>query len=325
MLLLTLNLGSSGPARRVTRNGVDFLVAPITLLVPGVLPGSRGALFYPQDEDAKSYRLWDGMPLTLRHPTANDGRPVTARHPGVLDRVGLGHVKNSKIRPSDGAQVGEGWFDEKRVLAIDKWLHNALVTGQPVEVSTGLFTDNTPAKPTDRCPRTGRGYSFIARNYRPDHLAILPDQAGACSLRDGCGLNVNSRKLVTNAGPTGHDVKGRFAAAKGSAEAATRLQQQATQVHPEVPAPAGVARNSLSPTERMALLVNALDRLSPEKACKIVKDGSVRGHKLTKAQRGYFGAKCGERIKPTTNGVVGAVTYAAARSPLDVLSLSGVV
>lgn len=37
--------------------------------------------------------------------------------------------------------------------------------------------------------------------------------------------------------------------------------------------------------------------LAPEKACEILHDGSVHGEPLTEAQRGLFGAKCGERTE----------------------------
>jgi hypothetical protein len=39
----------------------------------------------------------------------------------------------------------------------------------------------------------GVKYEGIARNLRPDHLAILPDDKGACSLEDGCGVNNTSK------------------------------------------------------------------------------------------------------------------------------------
>ena len=44
----------------------------------------------------------------------------------------------------------------------------------------------------------GEEYSEVLRNYRPDHLAILPDLVGACSLDDGAGfLRLNaSNKIV---------------------------------------------------------------------------------------------------------------------------------
>lgn len=37
--------------------------------------------------------------------------------------------------------------------------------------------------------------------------------------------------------------------------------------------------------------------VSPEKACKIIKDGEANGHELTDKQRGMFGAICGKRGK----------------------------
>lgn len=40
--------------------------------------------------------------------------------------------------------------------------------------------------------------------------------------------------------------------------------------------------------------------MTPEKACKIVKDGQVHGKPLTDAQRGLFGARCGQRTNNTT-------------------------
>ncbi len=38
-------------------------------------------------------------------------------------------------------------------------------------------------------------------------------------------------------------------------------------------------------------------KLTKRKARKILKHGSVRGHKLTKKQRGFFGAKLRKRKK----------------------------
>lgn len=42
--------------------------------------------------------------------------------------------------------------------------------------------------------------------------------------------------------------------------------------------------------------------MTPDKACKILKDGTVHGKPLTSRQRGMFGAKCGER-GPKRNSV----------------------
>src|SRR5690606_6341218 len=67
---------------------------------------------------------------------------------------------------------------------------NRLRAGQPLEVSTGLGVDQEPANGiwVNRLGQHIR-YTAVARRFRPDHLAILPHQEGACSLRDGCGAN----------------------------------------------------------------------------------------------------------------------------------------
>jgi hypothetical protein len=58
-----------------------------------------------------------------------------------------------------------------------------------VEVSLGMFTDNEATEGD----WNGEKYIMIAKNHRPDHLAILPDAVGACSCEDGCGLGANSK------------------------------------------------------------------------------------------------------------------------------------
>lgn len=45
------------------------------------------------------------------------------------------------------------------------------------------------------------------------------------------------------------------------------------------------------PHKKPALLPSRSLDISPAKARKILHDGAVRGHKLTKRQRGMFGAK----------------------------------
>ena len=58
-----------------------------------------------------------------------------------------------------------------------------------VEVSLGMFTEND----MEEGEYEGKQYKGIAKNHRPDHLAILPDQIGACSCKDGCGLGANKK------------------------------------------------------------------------------------------------------------------------------------
>ena len=189
METITLNL--AGPVRRVSRGGQSYLVAPLTLIVPGVLPGSRGALFYPARNVKDSAGDWDGVPIVVNHPQDPiSGQHLSAADDGVWKRQGVGHLENSRF--VRGKLVAEGWFAADKTGQVDNRVLSALQNGDRMEVSTGLHLDTEPA------PRgasfNGRPYEFVATNYRPDHLAILPDQVGACSLQDGCGLMVNQRK-----------------------------------------------------------------------------------------------------------------------------------
>jgi len=178
---LTVNF--SGKVRRATWNGKSYLVAPMVLINPGVLNGSKGPLLYPPDEIVKNYQQWNGVPIVVYHPHRL-GQPVSATEPGILDRQGVGVVRNAT---SNGKLRAEGWFDEIKTKKVNPGVYNRLINHQTIELSTGLFTDNEESSGTFN----GRQYVAIARNYRADHLAVLPDQIGACSVKDGCGVLVN--------------------------------------------------------------------------------------------------------------------------------------
>lgn len=183
---------SAGKTRRAWLNGREYLVAPLTTIVPGVLSGSKGALFYPPEEISRNHADWNDRPITLYHPTDPlTGEHLSADHDGVRERQGLGFLRNTT---ANGKLKHEGWFDAERTRSLDKRVYDNLVKNRPMELSTGLYTDNEPAPAGSNF--RGKPYSFTARNYRPDHLAVLPDQRGACSISDGCGVLVN--RLVFN-------------------------------------------------------------------------------------------------------------------------------
>lgn len=179
METLTANL--IGKATRRHFQGHEYVVAPATLIVPGVLNGSQGALLYPAEEIAKSMSAWEGVPLMLGHPTKDDSLVTADGLPS------LGYV--SKPRIHNGNLVVDSWFDLQVLQQSHGKLLDDLNQGKPVELSTGLFTDNedSPGVADD-----GTEYKAIARNYRPDHLAILSDEVGACSIKDGCGVLINA-------------------------------------------------------------------------------------------------------------------------------------
>lgn len=181
--LETLAANFAGKTRREFRQGREYLVAPVTLIVPGVLNGSAGPLLYLPEDLGQNPASWNGMPLTPDHPTLN-GKPVSARDPRIMDQW-LGFVMNTTFK---GKLQAEAWFDVIATNAFNAGIIPALEDGQPLEVSTGLFPDYEPAKPGAVWNGT-EPYSYITRNHRPDHLAILTDKIGACSVKKGCGVN----------------------------------------------------------------------------------------------------------------------------------------
>jgi hypothetical protein len=180
----TLQL-NSGKLRHEVREGRRFWVAPLTMIVPGVLNGSQGALYYPPDEISKTHRAWHGVPVTVNHPDKN-GMPCSIMEEGIWDKFGIGLVQFPTVN-DDGKLLAEAWIDEALCRSRRPDILQNLRAGRTIELSTGLFTDNHPSKGD----HNGKPYTHIARNYRPDHLAILPDTPGACSVKDGCGVLVN--------------------------------------------------------------------------------------------------------------------------------------
>jgi hypothetical protein len=165
------------------------------MLVPGVLQGSKGPLLYPADEVRKSPDDWNHIPIVVYHPM-KDGKPVSARSPTILSKYGVGFVFHSRT-DSKGVLKGEGWLDVEATRRVDKSVLDSVQLGKPLELSTGLFVDDEPAPEgaifNDH--RGSRKYVGIARNYKPDHLAILPSGKGACSLADGCGVLINEAAM----------------------------------------------------------------------------------------------------------------------------------
>jgi hypothetical protein len=185
----------SGAPRTVTEDGHAYWVVPLTMIVPGVLNGSKGPLYYPPDEIRKAVDSWNGMPITRGHPTDRTGQHVRALDPKANTAI-LGWVRNARINTGkDGRLQAEGWFEVARMQKHPDLL-SLLKAGKKAEISTGLLTVDQPAPPGSH--HNGVAYTHIARNHQPDHLAILLDQTGACSLKAGCGLNVNlAHKEIT--------------------------------------------------------------------------------------------------------------------------------
>lgn len=180
---LTFNLAST-EFRTEAMEGTDYIVLPMVMLTEGVHNGSEGALFYGALELAKTPSIWNGRPIVVYHPTMN-GVAISAGDPVIFDKQKVGFVMNTVW---DGKLRAEAWIDPAKADIVDPRIMEMVNNKQQMEVSTGVFTDKTGEA------GEWNGEQFVANaiNFRPDHLALLPDQVGACSLEDGAGLMVSN-------------------------------------------------------------------------------------------------------------------------------------
>ncbi len=183
MQTLIINLTATKKIHRTTENGRDYIVALSALIVPGVLDGSKGPLYYSPEEVANSAAAWNGVKVTVGHPSSA-GKPISASQ---MREPSIGTVRNARFE--NDKLLADVWFDVNAIRYVDQKLFLNLMNNQPQELSTGLYADYEPVSAGSTF--NGRRYDFIARNLKPDHLAILTDSKGACSRQDGCGILAN--------------------------------------------------------------------------------------------------------------------------------------
>ena len=161
--------------------GKDYLVVPVVMMVEGVHNGSHGAILHLADELSKFPEAWNGIPVTIFHPE-KDGQPISANRPDVFEERVVGRTFNSKVE--DGKLKAEAWLDVEKLKKVSMEAYKYIESNYPIEVSVGVFSDEELIEGE----WNGEKYEAVARNYRPDHLALLPGGKGACSWADGCGL-----------------------------------------------------------------------------------------------------------------------------------------
>ena len=167
--------------------GRPHLVAPVVALMEMVLRCSNclpGGELIPAEEIEASLPLWNGVPLPINHPLMN-GEAISARDRAVQDRQVIGHFFDPSFNA--GRLTGELWVDIALAEATDDGeaiLDRLRDDGRPtLEVSTSYFAERVPRRGDFK----GDTFEAVQRNIIPDHLALLPDEVGACSIQDGCG------------------------------------------------------------------------------------------------------------------------------------------
>ena len=180
-----INVLPSGTREEMLEDRLHLVVNAV-LMAEGVWSGSKGPVFYSAEEFKKTVHTWNNKPVTVYHPQGGKG---SAADPHVLSSSRVGILLNS--RWEDEKLKAQVWIDIDRCDRIDDRILKSVRAGKMVEVSTGLLVDG---EVLDNERKHGdKKYRMVARNFRPDHLAILPDKVGAFSVKDGGGLLANHR------------------------------------------------------------------------------------------------------------------------------------
>lgn len=177
---------SNYEVRTEQMDGKDYLVVPVTMMVEGVHSGSHGPILHLAEELGRYPESWDGIPVTIGHPRVGS-QYVSANSPAVLADWAVGRIFNTRM---DGdALRAEAWCCVEDLERVSEDTLEMINNGEIIEVSVGVFSDEEDTTGTWNT----ENYNAIARNHRPNHLALLPDEVGACSIEDGCGIRVNKK------------------------------------------------------------------------------------------------------------------------------------
>jgi len=170
--------------RFTVHQGEATIIVPVVMMVEGVHHGSYGPLLHKIEDLGKYPESWNGIPVVINHPQ-EDGTYISANYPDVVDKQVVGRVYNTIVE--DNKLKAEVWLNENKLSEVAPEILEKIYDGEVLEVSVGVYVDEGE----EEGEYNGKNYRAIARNHRPDHLAILSGYVGACSVKDGCGLGVN--------------------------------------------------------------------------------------------------------------------------------------
>ncbi len=183
----SVSISTTDLLRTGTLNGRSYLIVPVIACVEGV----HNSEFLSYEELTMFEEAWSARPLPIDHPKDSNGEPATAGSPEVMESSVVGILFNPKGRPDIRALAGELWIDIEKAATVPGGSESIerVQSGGQLEVSTAYycFVDNVPGEWLN--PRTNKVEKFTSTQtqVRPDHLALLPFDEGACNWADGCG------------------------------------------------------------------------------------------------------------------------------------------
>jgi len=192
---LIYNLSEIGyQLRTELRRGREHWILPVVMMVEGVHNGSRGPLLYSLEEMQRAPSEWNGVPITIGHPTRESGDYVSINDLPTGPNI-VGQIENAII--SDDKLKADACIDIQVLQETSADAYEYIKEGKALEVSTGMQATEVP----ESGDWNNEEYRAIATNFSPDHLALLPNSVGACSWDDGCGIRnqkLNKKGEIAN-------------------------------------------------------------------------------------------------------------------------------
>jgi hypothetical protein len=189
MLVAIWNIDKKSAVRHVELDEREYLVVPMSMILEGVHAGSQGPIYYSKAELSKTPKMWNMKPILVYHPRYGD----TGTDLKIYKNQAVGMIMGAEWK--NGKLKAEAWIDKEKAKKIEPDILEHIERGEPMEVSTGLFADCI----LEEGDWNGEPYTAVAQNIRADHLAILPNKDGACSIADGAGLLVNQAQQTQQA------------------------------------------------------------------------------------------------------------------------------
>ena len=177
------NVETTKKIERKLFEGVEHLIVPVVGAKEMVMNG----YFYPANEFKDWIETWEGVPVPINHPKQNNVA-ISARSPRIQELTSVGHFFDVEFTQNNELK-GNLYINIEKVKKLNaEYIIEQFEKGEIMEVSTGLYSniENVSGE------YNGQKYEGIVRHIRPDHLALLPNETGACSIADGCGAGIKN-------------------------------------------------------------------------------------------------------------------------------------
>lgn len=171
-------------ASKVTLGGRDYLVQPVVALREIVMPYGNEFDYVSNEELKACAENWNGKPLTLDHPS-NGNQLRFANKSDAIGFMADVRVEAGKLKANAylDIELAEKQGDE------GKQLISIFENGLTLDVSTGYAAQRRENSGIFQNQR----YTHSQHDFIPDHLALLPNSVGRCSVKDGCGVGVYNK------------------------------------------------------------------------------------------------------------------------------------